>query len=306
MSSSYNSLAVSLLKGIFAGLLFALGSVLTGMLAAAAHIAIPNFNPATVNPQTMFLMFLLACPLLGVALVPLARGIRGSRAIHWIVFAFFLILCLGVNTIIEMRIFTTALAQGGALTLIASFVLPAILCAMVLASIRNGEVNDSPSSDSLYAFFAARSTPSWFWRFVLAILAFPLAYLLFGMMVAPFVMDYYRHGIAGLVLPSMSIILPTQIVRSSIFLAASLPFIILWSKSRGSLIFSLGLAHWMIVGLFGLVQALWFPPVLRIAHSLEIGGDSFAYAAALVFLLLPRRSETPVNQALPVAHQLPS
>ncbi len=304
MSKARNS--VLILKGIFAGLLFALGSVVTGMLAAAAHVAIPNFNPASVNQQTMFLMFFLTCPLIGLGLALLARGIQGSWAIRWAVLALFLLLCLGVNTIIEMRIFTIALAHGGSGTLIVSFVLPAILCAMLLATIRNGETSEPPVSETVSVFFAAHSMTSWLWRFILAILAFPVAYLVFGMIAAPFVVDYYRHGIAGLVLPPMSIILPTQIVRSAIFLIASLPFIVLWKKSRGSLIFSLGLAHWVVVGLFGLVQALWFPPVLRVAHSLEIGADSFAYAAALVFLLFPRKSEVRMQHIAPVAHELTS
>ncbi len=306
MNQSNNSFLVLILKGIFAGVLFAIGSILTGLLAAAVHVTIPNFNPATVNQQTMFLMFLLTCPLIGLGLMPLARGIHGSRAVRWVVLTLFLLLCLGVNTIIEMRIFTTALANGGAGVLIATFALPAVLCAMVLASIRNGESIEPVFSERVSTFLAAHSMGGWLWRLVLAICAFPVAYLIFGMMVAPFVVDYYRHGIVGLVLPPMSTILPTQVLRSTIFLIASLPFIVLWRKSCGSLIFSLGLAHWVLVGLFGLVQALWFPPVLRIAHSLEIGADSFAYAAALAFLLLPRSSERRAAHVVPVAHELPS
>jgi hypothetical protein len=306
MSKSSNSFAILILKGIFAGLLFVVGSILSGMLAGALHIAIPNFNPATANPQTMFLMFILACPLLGLGLVPLAYGIRGSRTIRWLSLALFLFLCLAVNTVIEMRIFTIALAHGGAGALVASFILPAILCALLLASIGDRETDEPPVPVAVDQFFAAHSAAGWLWRFILAIFAFPLAYLIFGMMVAPFVLDYYRHGIAGLILPPMSVILPTQMVRSTLFLIASLPFIVLWKKRRGSLIFSLGLAHWLVVGLFGLVQALWFPPVLRIAHSLEIGGDSFAYAAAIAFLLLPRGQQTHVQHVAPVAHELPS
>ena len=306
MSKTNNSFAILILKGIFAGLLFVVGSILSGMLAGALHIAIPNFNPATANPQTMFLMFILACPLLGLGLVPLAYGIRGSRTIRWFSLALFLFLCLAVNTVIEMRIFTIVLAQGGAGVLVASFILPAILCAFLLASIGDDGTNEPAVSESINAFFAAHSITGWLWRLILAIFAFPLAYLIFGMMVAPFVVDYYRHGIAGLILPSMSVILPTQMVRSTLFLIASLPFIVLWKKTRGSLIFSLGLAHWLVVGLFGLVQALWFPPVLRIAHSLEIGGDSFAYAAAIAFLLFPRNQQTRVQHVVPVAHELPS
>jgi len=53
---------------------------------------------------------------------------------------------------------------------------------------------------------------------------------------------------------------PTTVLGGSylgdLFLIASLPLIVWWKKSGGSLIFSLGLAHWLVMGLFGLVQAL--------------------------------------------------
>ena len=94
--------------------------------------------------------------------------------------------------------------------------------------------------------------------------------------------------------------MPVQIVRSTLFLLASLPFLILWKKTRGSLIFSLGLAHWFTVGLFGLLQAHQLSMTLRIAHSLEIGADSFTYAALLVLLLSTRLVTKPVAAITPV------
>jgi hypothetical protein len=45
---------------------------------------------------------------------------------------------------------------------------------------------------------------------------------------------------------------------------------------------------------------------LRVAHSLEIGADSFAYAVAMMFLLFPRNRETRLQHVAAVAHQLPS
>jgi hypothetical protein len=40
--------------------------------------------------------------------------------------------------------------------------------------------------------------------------------------------------------------------------------------------------------LYGLLGACWFPTVLRVAHSLEITADSFAYAFVVVMLLRTR------------------
>ena len=89
------------------------------------------------------------------------------------------------------------------------------------------------ASQRLVNFFSAQSPPAWLWRIPAAILAFPLAYFIFGAMIAPIVVPTYRAGIAGLVLPPLSTILPVQLVRSTLFLLASLPFLILWKgKSR--------------------------------------------------------------------------
>jgi hypothetical protein len=156
------------------------------------------------------------------------------------------------------------------------------------------------------SFFAAHSPAFWASRFVLAIFAFPAIMFFFGMMVAPFVTPTYRAGGFGLLLPPVSEFLPYEFIRSAFFLLASLPFLLLSKGSRGSLIFSLGLAHSVLVGLFGLLQVFWFPPVLRICHSLEITADSFAYAAVLVFLFLPRANPNPVPTQAHTAPVFPS
>jgi hypothetical protein len=44
------------------------------------------------------------------------------------------------------------------------------------------------------------------------------------------------------------------------------------------------MAHAFTVGFYGLVGATFLPMVLRVAHSAEIAGDSFAYAGLLVLL----------------------
>jgi hypothetical protein len=42
------------------------------------------------------------------------------------------------------------------------------------------------------------------------------------------------------------------------------------------------------MGLIGLLTATFFPPVLRIVHSIEILGDAVVYAWLLVALFVPR------------------
>jgi hypothetical protein len=73
--------------------------------------------------------------------------------------------------------------------------------------------------------------------------------------------------IAGLVLPPLSVIMPVQILRSTLFLLASLSSLILWRGRRGALVAALGLAHRFLFGAFGLLQSSFLSQVLRIAHT---------------------------------------
>jgi hypothetical protein len=131
-------------------------------------------------------------------------------------------------------------------------------------------------------------TGQWLWRVAAAWLSFPLIYFLFGLCVAPLVIPIYQAGVAGLHIPPLDVIMRTQLLRSALFLASSLPVILLWTGSRRRLILALGWAHTAMVGLYGLSQASFMPPVLRVLHSLEIAADSFVYALVLVWLFFPR------------------
>jgi len=306
MSTNHKSVFLTLIKAALCSLAYVVGTVLSGMLISALHLAMPNFLPPNANPMTQFAYFACASLLIGFGLLPLAAPLGGSRTVRWLALALLIFVCLGVNTTIEIRIFSTFLAHGGALVLTANVILPALLCGWGLSTLGTSPAEEPPLLERVRSFFSARSVAGWSWRLLLAILAFPFAYFLFGSMVGPYVVEAYRGGIAGLTLPPVAVILKTQLVRSTIFFIASLPFLVLWRKSRLSLFVALGLAHWVLVGLFGLSQAVTFPRLLRILHSIEIGADSFAYAAALVFLLLPRRSENPLPTQAHAAPVFPS
>ena len=142
----------------------------------------------------------------------------------------------------------------------------------------------------LWSRFKSQFGPSsWAWRLGAAIVAFPVVYLAFGLVVEPFVIDSYRAGAFGLTLPDWGQILPTQLLRSVLFLSASVPLIALWGGSRLGLGLSLGLANFTLVGLFGMLQAFWLPIPMRLIHGAELVADSFVYAALLVLLLVRQR-----------------
>jgi hypothetical protein len=288
VSEARERIGFTLGKAIACGLAYAVGLILAGMVSAQLRLPQPAFPPVAVSPGRMFLEFVAVSALLGLCLLPLAIGIVGKPRVRGIVIAALIFVCLGLTSVMEIQIFTTMLAHGGAATLLLGAGTGAVLSGLGFALLFRGAAYGEGAQGTLGEFLRKRSLASWSWRFVAAWLAFPAAYFLFGMIVAPLVIEAYRDGNLGLVLPPMSAILRTVLLRSALFLAVSFPFVVLWRKSRGGLILALGLAHWMLVGLFGLLPNSWFPAVLRIAHSLEIGADSFAYAAALVLLLRPR------------------
>jgi hypothetical protein len=292
---TFKSTAVLAVKALLCGLIYVIATMFMGALGATLHLGIPNLSPPGVSQSAAVLAFFFASLLLGLALTPLARGIGGTRFERTLAFSFFIFVCMGLNATIEILIFTTMLTPLTAPPFILSFIFPALALGACLSFLAPRDAAQAPTaSQRLVTFFSLQSPAAWLWRIPAAILAFPLVYFIFGAMVAPIVVPTYRAGIAGLVLPPLSTILPVQLVRSTLFLLASLPFLILWKGKRPSLIFSLGLAHWFTVGLFGLLQAHQLSLTLRIAHSLEIGADSFAYAALLVLLLSPRTVTTPV------------
>jgi hypothetical protein len=273
-----------ILRILFSSVAYLLGSMITGALAPTLHL--PALRaPQGADPGAMFLLLVIATPLLMLACIPLASGLRGGYILRWLALATLLFVAIGINTMIEAKVFSNVVS-GSALAASMYSLLACFASAAVLAM-------PMGTSDILPATLRPLTPGGWIVRVVLAWLAFPVCYLAFGMCVGPFVMHYYESGGLGLRIPTWDVLLRTQALRSALFFAASLPAVILWRKSRGAFIVAMGLVHAFAVGIFELMQARFFPTVLRVIHGIEIAADSFAYAAILGMLFLPgSRSST--------------
>lgn len=268
---------------LLAAVAYVIGSVLTGIIAPVLHLS--SFRVAeNIAPEKLFLALVLSSPLLAIGVAPLAAGLRGSFMKRFAAIAALLYVAIGLNTAIEAKKFTTLIA-GSAFGVSLQSLLPCLFAAAVLATIHT-EPSASPAM--------LRFDGAWTWRLPVAWLSFPVIYWVFGMCVAPFVIKYYDAGALGLRIPAPSTILLTQLLRSALFLAASLPAIWLWRKSRRQFILAMGLAHAFAVGIFQLAGATFLPVVLRVAHSIEITADSFAYAAVLGLLFIAKGSAVSV------------
>ncbi len=280
-------------KTLACAVAYFVGSAIGGGLATATGMGLPAL-PSGAPASELALASSLSSLILGASLGPLAARLRAGYLLRVAILWLLTYVCLAVNTALEMSIFMTVGGRGGMLVVF----LPATLaCAAAAAALFRPKVPPE-SAAAVTAQFAGQFGPwSWLWRVAAAVLAFPVVYLAFGMMAGPFVLDAYHSGTLGLKLPPMGTIISMQFLRSTLFLIASLPAIAFWRGSRLRLALNLGLVHYVFVGLFGMLQAFWMPARLRVAHGLEIGADSFAYAALLV-LLLARRAPAGTTTAV--------
>jgi hypothetical protein len=266
-------------------LAFMAGTVLGSILAGLLGMQMPAI-PEGTDSQTLLLFQLLASPFLALALAFLSRGIQGRFVARWLILFFLSWVAYGVNTVLEAAIFTT---YGGASAFTVVIVLfGSLACAALVAFLFPPQDRDRGFLSSLKAFFGGRSASHWAWRLPVAAVAFMPIYLFFGRLVVPLTYEYYQQQLAGLTAPGWGEILPVLFARSVLFLAASLPVLVTWGRSRRSLVLSLGFAMFVLVGGMGLIGGYWLLLNVRVIHGVEILADSMVYAWVLVMLLVKR------------------
>jgi hypothetical protein len=259
------------------------GFALGGMLSAVFDLPQPKM-PEAVDNRLLALSTFVGSVALCVGLVGIARRLRGGFWARWLIVAGFAYGCLGINNTIEAAIFTSI---GGWPTLAVLWLVTCLLVTGLIAGLFRSPTRNEPLGPNVRRFFAARSTGQWVGRFFAAWLAFPAVYFLFGMPVGLLVQGAYRAEAFGLRLPSLPIIIGVQLVRSVIFLVVSLPVLVAWSDSRRRLGLTYGLSLFIVLGLYGMIQAYWLPWDMRGIHAIEILLDSLVYGWLLVILLVP-------------------
>ena len=259
------------------------GSIFSGWLSGGLGLQFPEFPGQEYRPVFGYLAALVLAA--GVSL--LARGLRGSTSFRWLVLFAFTYVSYCVNNQIEGAVFTTANGFGSNLLY---FLIPCALIAVAAVILFKAPEEDAV----LTTVFSDRPVSAWWWRFVIAWAAFPFIYYFFGAFAYPLVKDAYQSGDFALEVPSQSLILGAVFTRSMLFLLATIPILMRWSRSRKSLIFGLGAALAAMVGLAGLIESSWLPTTVRIVHGGEIILDSLVHAWVLVALLVPKpKTELP-------------
>ena len=257
-----------------------IGVMTSGAVITAAKMPWPAI-PGSAGESENFILNLISAILMAACLALLAWGIRGSRFARWLILAAFTYVAFGLNNQIEAAIFTT---YGGTATMLVFFILPCAFGAAAAVWLFRPE----RSGASLESVIANQPVSRWWWRVVVVWLAFPVIYVFFGMLAAPFVVPVYEAQDFGLTLPGWGTMLPVALCRSALYLAVTIPLLFTWSRSRRSLFWTLSVVFFGMMGLIGLLSATFFPPVLRITHSIEILGDALVYAWLLLMLFVPK------------------
>lgn len=225
--------------------------------------------------------------MLTLGLMPLVRKIQARSAIRWILVSVFLFLIFGVGNSIEDSIHSST---KGITLMIPILLLPCIVMGTLLTLLFR-PLKATRFSTMVSEFFRGRTANQWIWGILLSAVLFPIVYFIFGSIISPIVIEYYRSGIADLVLPAPITIVAVELLRGFLFVLATIPLLIAWLGSRRHMIFFLGLAFFVLTGTFEIVMAYQLPAQMRVIHSVEILADSFIYAWSLVLLL----SKEPTN-----------
>lgn len=274
-----------------------IGTVLGGMAFTALGLPGPQMPPA-VDSRMLALSTLVGSVVLAIGLAEIARRLRGSFGTRWLIVAWFAYGCLGINNTIEASFFTSI---GGGLALAVLWLVACLLSAGVITLLFRLPTPAESFGASVRGFFSGRTVGQWTWRLAAAWLAFPVVYFVFGMPVGLLVQNSYRDQAFGLRLPGLGVILAVQFVRSIVFLLGALPIFVVWSGLRRRLSMIFGLSLFLVLGLYGLIQAYWLPWGMRGLHTAEILLDSLVYAWLLVRLLVPRNEPESTSPPQPAA-----
>jgi hypothetical protein len=272
---------------VVCAIIYCVGTMVGGV--ALQKLGVPSpVMPEGITPEGMAKILPLAAIVFAAGLSPMARRIRGGFLLRWLVLAIFLYGANGINNSIEAAVFTKV---GGFASLAAYNFVPLVFLAAALALLFAPSGKGVQSSQRILVL-SPRSPDQWLWRIAAAIVAFPVIYFIFGNIIGPFVIDYYKQGAFSLVLPTMAVVIRTQFIRSVIFFASAFPVIVLWHASRRQLIGWAGLGHYVTIGLVGMVLAVWMPANMRIIHGLELLADSFVYIFVLAMLFTRPEQQT--------------
>ncbi|MBN2045353.1 MAG: hypothetical protein JW757_10065 [Anaerolineales bacterium] len=266
---------------------FFIGMALSGALLPMLGLQSPEM-PAGTDANTIALWFMLGSLILALPLSFLSRNLAVKPPGRWLILFALTWGIGGVGMVLESYFFmeTGAVSSvNSALFTILNFVLPS-LC------LTGAVVWFFPPAESTNQSEMGLDLSGWGWKLAAALSAYPAVYFIFGLLVQPFVIEFYSQGQYELTAPTWGQLIPLQLGRSALFLLICWPVIRFWHGSRRNLWLSLGASFFVLTAFMAVITAYWFPWQLRFFHGLELLADGIIYAGILVILFPGQRLTT--------------
>jgi hypothetical protein len=262
----------------FCSVAFFIGMALSGFLLPLLGFQSPAI-PEGTDANTIALWFLLGSLILALPLSFLSRKLTIQPAGKWLILFMLTWGAGAIGMVLESFFFmdTGAVSSiNSAMFTILNFVLPSLFLTGAIVWLFPSAADASPKIKMDRSGFS--------WKLAVALAAYPVTYFIFGLLVQPFVMEFYSQGQFELTVPTWGQLIPLQLVRSVLFLLICLPVIRFWNGSRRHLWISLGLSFSVLTGFMAVITAYWFPWQLRFFHGLELLADGLLYIGILVRL----------------------
>lgn len=268
---------------------------------AGATLALLALQALWSRPRTLAGLDLFVIPSL---LVVLALGLvaASSRQQGWKLSGTLFVLFFGINqlnTLDEALIFKVGLKAPQVSRMMASgFLTSLIFCPLLVLIL--GCWKKAPQEE--VGPLVPRSVANWVGRILMGGLLYVLCYFVAGIIVFPFVKDFY----AGINLPGPASILKMEVFRGLVYVAAGLAVVHGMKGRRGGAAAALGLSFPILAGVAPLLLPNpYLPASIRLAHGFEIGISNLVYGALLGFLLARKAAPTIEEQQAGSAKSLP-
>ncbi len=154
------------------------------------------------------------------------------------------------------------------------------------------------TADGAGAWPAGRAAGSWIGRVVAADLLYVLFYLAAGMIVFPFVKEFY----AGKAIPGFAVLVPMQIARGLVFVGLLILMAARLALPRAALALLSGLTLAVLGGVAPLlVPNPFMPGPIRMAHLAETGISNFLFGWLATLILTAPPKERKAERRAPAA-----
>jgi hypothetical protein len=191
------------------------------------------------------------------------------------------------SNFVEAVFFTTSLPDvmtfaGACIVGLIVSLLEAALTGLLFFS----DKTNSSLKTTLAQYFNKSTKTDWVKRVLIGSIAYFPIYYTFGSIIAPLVLGFYNDPTqgTGLVVPSLSIIIPLEVFRGLLFIVALIPIIASLKVSRRTMLLCLTSFIYLVGAFVPFIAYSTLPLFLRLVHGAEILADSIAYSAVLNYL----------------------